>query len=1222
MKPIHPISVFKHHTLITRFFSVFPVLLVCLILNAFGQPSHVQAAELRITLVNGVTGRPVPDAKIVAREFLGQDNLKWAAAGKTDSQGKITFELKGLGKGRVYILETRPCYGSTFRSNKITRPGAVTLRAGNLLARVLSGADGKPLKGVKVAARERQGDGKYKWAASGVTDQQGVICFNLSGLGKGKKFALFASSPSDGSTKRSQDINSTGRFTFVVGNKPLQVRLVNGLTGKPIPGQKVSAYQVLDNGKRQWRAERTTDSDGKAVFDLDGLGKGRRFVLVSKPYNDVAVFSEVVTRPGGFTFRAGSIEAKVVSGRDGSLLSGFLVTAAERLSNGKLKWRASGKTDSMGVIRFDFPDLRKGKVFVLYAKSLSDGSTKFSRSIKGPGRFTFVVGNKPLQVRLVNGLTGRPIPGQKVSAYEVLGDGKRAWRRERSTDSEGRAVFDLDGLGSGRKYVLIAKPYNGGVVFSEEIARPGQFVFKVGLLPVKLVDSAKNTPVPGKKLVIYEKDPDGKLHWLKSGVTDEKGIVVFDVPGLGKGTVYVILAKNVFGQGKRYFSHWIKQAGEVLFKVERGETHRIDLKPPSITIKVPDNGALVSHAGFVLRGQAVDDNSIDHVAVTIRQQGEDPVTHNAQYDPLTHYWRMPVTPQMIRPNSSLFISAAAVDTSYNISTATLQLSVILDTQAPRITILSHKGGDKVSSFGFLISGSITDDTGDALLKATLVDPVMGKTIAGKRLEISQSRNRWTLVVPEGKVTPGKTVKIIFEARDAAGNRSQKDINLLVFNSRINPLHLLQRITFGITPTLLYEIDSIGPESFLDRQLHPFTIPDPIIDYILRIWQPTKHWELTAYQLLFSGYSNRQLLEMMTWFWENHFNTDISTHGHIEYELKENQLFREHALGKFKDLLTISARSPAMLRYLDNVSNRKQDPNENYAREIMELHTLGVDGGYTQQDIVEVARAFTGWRIKDGEFFFDARRHDYGEKVVLGHKLPGGRGVEDGYEVIDILSSHPSTSRFICKKLIRFFVTDQPSSASIDQCSEVFRSSSGDIGKVVSAILHSRQFHSRKVYHAKVKTPLEFTAGILRNLPVYPTEWHLRKSMDAMDMRPFHFPLPTGWPETGEKWVSSNQLMQRILFVNSAVMNSRNKKYCRIDIKRFLTVMGYETSEGIVGYLFRLLLANDYTQLEWDIATGILTHGHKVPFDIANEEADLQLKELLGFILSLPSYQLQ
>ncbi len=369
-------------------------------------------------------------------------------------------------------------------------------------------------------------------------------------------------------------------------------------------------------------------------------------------------------------------------------------------------------------------------------------------------------------------------------------------------------------------------------------------------------------------------------------------------------------------------------------------------------------------------------------------------------------------------------------------------------------------------------------------------------------------------------------------------------------------------------------------------------------------------------------SRRQRREVMTWFWENHFSTDVTRHYHVEYEVSENNLFRRNAFGKFRDLLEISARSPAMLYFLDNVSNRKEDPNENYAREIMELHTLGVDNGYTQQDIVEVARCFTGWRAKDGGFFFDGKRHDYGEKKVLGHVIPAGRGIEDGLEVLDILAGSPGTARFICRKLLVYLVSDEPSVDARERCSMLFQASGGDIGRVVSMIVHSREFNDPANYHEKVKTPLAFVSGFVRNLNAQPSPEHLRRTMDRLGMRLFHYPLPTGWPDTGEKWINSNQYLQRIRFVNEAVFNNGKERYCSVDLGKFFSDAGLSTAEDVVDYLFSITMGDDYTDEEKRLALTILNGESSGEFDINGPSADERLRKLAATVLSFPEYQLR
>jgi len=259
-------------------------------------------------------------------------------------------------------------------------------------------------------------------------------------------------------------------------------------------------------------------------------------------------------------------------------------------------------------------------------------------------------------------------------------------------------------------------------------------------------------------------------------------------------------------------------------------------------------------------------------------------------------------------------------------------------------------------------------------------------------------------------------------------------------------------------------------------------------------------------------SNRQLEEVLTDFWFNHFNVYLRK-GADRYLVTsyERDAIRPHVLGKFQDMLLATARHPAMLFYLDNwqsmdpqalenlsksrrgrgspqvkqLAKRVRGLNENYGRELLELHTLGVDGGYTQQDVVEVARCFTGWSIRNprqgGDFQFLALLHDRNEKTVLGHKISAGGGEQDGRRVIEILSRHPSTARFISTKLAQRFVTDQPPKALVDRMAATFLKTDGDLREVMRTMLSSREFFSRGAYQAKMKSPLEMVVSSVRAL---------------------------------------------------------------------------------------------------------------------------------------------
>lgn len=308
--------------------------------------------------------------------------------------------------------------------------------------------------------------------------------------------------------------------------------------------------------------------------------------------------------------------------------------------------------------------------------------------------------------------------------------------------------------------------------------------------------------------------------------------------------------------------------------------------------------------------------------------------------------------------------------------------------------------------------------------------------------------------------------------------------------------------------------------------------------------------LLAGRLTRAQTSEQQLLEVMTDFWENHFSV-FSTRAPSRGAVLEfdRAAIRPHALGRFRDLLGAVARSPAMLGYLDNAVSTAKGLNENYARELLELHTLGVDGGYTQQDIIDVARAFTGWshtwigpnsrlfplppkRGGDAstrpQFEFYNTAHDTGVKLVLGNMLSAGRGIEDGEQVLTMLARHPSTARFISRKLATRFVSDAPPDALVDRAASVYLQTDGDIRAVVRAIVTSPEFFATEVFRAKIKSPIELVLSTQRALGApADTSAEMIDHLIALEQVPYSHVAPDGWPEHGDVWLNAGAMKARV-----------------------------------------------------------------------------------------------
>jgi len=397
------------------------------------------------------------------------------------------------------------------------------------------------------------------------------------------------------------------------------------------------------------------------------------------------------------------------------------------------------------------------------------------------------------------------------------------------------------------------------------------------------------------------------------------------------------------------------------------------------------------------------------------------------------------------------------------------------------------------------------------------------------------------------------------------------------------LHVINRTSFGPMPGDMDYIRSIGIESYIEQQLHPALLPkvpelearlsalpaltasirDLTVAYqlppdakdlpeeerkALQKRQQIVLEELTQAKILRAVMSPAQLQEVMTDFWFNHFNVFAEKGSdRLMISAYERDAIRPYALGKFSDLLAATARHPAMLFYLDNWLNtdpnspiargKKIGINENYAREIMELHTLGVSGGYTQQDVTTLAHILTGWGLSEGksesqrtEFFFDARRHDYANQNWLGNPIQGG-GENEVETVLDILAHHPSTAHHIAYELAQYFVADEPPQSLVEKLATTFRSSGGDIAAVLRSLFYSPEFWDVKYTGQKFKPPFRYVVSTLRaTQTVPPTDMHLLVgAMGQMGEPPYRCLTPNGYANTNDQWMNSDALLKRIDF---------------------------------------------------------------------------------------------
>jgi len=421
-------------------------------------------------------------------------------------------------------------------------------------------------------------------------------------------------------------------------------------------------------------------------------------------------------------------------------------------------------------------------------------------------------------------------------------------------------------------------------------------------------------------------------------------------------------------------------------------------------------------------------------------------------------------------------------------------------------------------------------------------------------------------------------------------------------------------------------------------------------------------ELAMAKTLRAIYSERQLQQVMNDFWFNHFNV-FAGKGEVKWYLTsyERDVIQPHAFGKFRDLVAATAQSPAMLFYLDNflsadpnaaqrqaaeramrqqmrrrpygypprpqpqqAQNKKQQRglNENYGRELMELHTLGVDGGYTQKDVTEVARAFTGWTIEKPreypQFKFDDRLHDPDPKIVLGKKIHEG-GIKDGQEVIALLSKNPNTARFISTKLARRFVSDTPPPALVDRMAKTFQKSDGDIREVLRAMIYSPEFWSRDAVRAKIKTPFELVVSSVRALgtdvdtPMPLVGWVGRIGEPLYQCQP-----PTGYSDKAETWVNTGSLLNRLNF--SLALAGNKVRGSRSDVSALLGTDSSNDPKAALDRAVHVFLGGQAAPTTVDTLQKQLENPQVVQAKLDDPVKQVDLGVVTGLVLGAPEFQ--
>ena len=409
--------------------------------------------------------------------------------------------------------------------------------------------------------------------------------------------------------------------------------------------------------------------------------------------------------------------------------------------------------------------------------------------------------------------------------------------------------------------------------------------------------------------------------------------------------------------------------------------------------------------------------------------------------------------------------------------------------------------------------------------------------------------------------------------------------------------ILNRLTFGPRIEERVAVSEIGMAAWIEEQLAPESIQDTAtamrvrkFDALLLSADELDGWEkrdvvleLKQASILRQIYSKRQIYEMMVEFWSDHFNITVAkSEGWRLKVVDDREVIRKHAMGNFRDLLWASAHSPAMMVYLDNHANHKDHPNENYARELLELHTLGVYGGYSQTDVMELARCLTGWRVKKhfwaGDFTFDAEMHDDQPKVVLG-EIISPNGISEGERVLEMLAIHPATAHFIATKLVRKFICDDPevdAPGLVEEAAQTFIKTKGDITSVLKTVLYEGLLEvgdgMPSIAKPKFKRPVNFITSALRMLNADTNaSGGVLQPLANMGQPTFQWPTPDGPPDVSSAW--SSNLLPRWRFALGLMLNEIGGT--KVDIGQYLVSANVQTATELIDTVSNLLLGAPY-----------------------------------------------
>ncbi|MEM0976833.1 MAG: DUF1800 domain-containing protein [Pseudomonadota bacterium] len=597
----------------------------------------------------------------------------------------------------------------------------------------------------------------------------------------------------------------------------------------------------------------------------------------------------------------------------------------------------------------------------------------------------------------------------------------------------------------------------------------------------------------------------------------------------------------------------------------------------------------------------------------------------------------PTTPAPVTPVTPIVVDPTAATASPLTPPTGVQI-----TQAVQLTSAGSEEGI-VANSGSTLFGQVQDPQAFDIVNATIAPS--GRTAT---VDVGATNGQFAVRLFTEDFDGQSNIQVTLSAANSTNTEVESLPVTYAFTGQTPTDGLAQalgRLTFGATPELYARVQAIGFEAFVNEQLNPDAINDNAFEgqnpqqlyYSEDNNQNQTFRSLNELQIAYAAFTQKQLNEVMANFWFNHFHASPKSNRKYQQVLVDRNAFRDLALTNFDTLLQYSAKSPLMSEFLDNDDSRAGNLNENYARELLELHTVGVDGGYGDEDIIEVARVFTGWRYRQTneaspndaqptwEFEFQSNRHDDGTKTIAFINEVVGGGQAEGERLLSILAQLPQTRDYVCGKLVGYLVSDTPVPSMQANCAAAWEATNGDVKEILrSIILDTNYITNADIKRNKIKTPFEYAVSAVRVLGVVPDfsdDNYLddfRQVMEDAGFNPMFYPVPTGLAEVGDAWLGSASVQMAFERMSDVVQNSDD---FGIDTLSEVRDAGLETAEEVAAYLLALATADHYSLQEFNTLVAVLKGEDGIFEPQIADETDALVKAK-GLLVVMPNFQVQ